>query len=112
MTRGLKVKSRVKAGEATQQHNQTVARALNVKSGVKAGTIPTPTGPGSGGTPGLASKPKRVNKLNPFRGVRTGALASKQKPGVNPALLLRTSITASGRAVEAEEWATPLSRWF
>jgi hypothetical protein len=30
----------------------------------------------------------------------------------DPALLLRTSITASGRAVEAEEWATPLSRWF
>jgi hypothetical protein len=35
-----------------------------------------------------------------------------QEPGVNPALLLRTSITASGQAAEAEEWATPLSRWF
>jgi hypothetical protein len=34
------------------------------------------------------------------------------KPGVNLALLLRTSITASGRAVEAEGSATPLSRWF
>jgi hypothetical protein len=38
--------------------------------------------------------------------------SKSKKPGVNPALLLRTSITASGREVEAEEWATPLSRWF
>jgi len=35
----MKIKTNVKAGEATQQHNQTVAHALKVKSGVKAGEI-------------------------------------------------------------------------
>jgi hypothetical protein len=37
VARGLKVKSRMKAGQSTPQHHQTVARALKVKSGVKAG---------------------------------------------------------------------------
>jgi hypothetical protein len=42
MTRGLKVKSGVKAGVMQAQHNQTVARGLKVKSGVKAGQPDTP----------------------------------------------------------------------
>jgi hypothetical protein len=43
VTRGLKVKSGVKAG-GTLNHNQTFARGLKVKSGVKAGspTLPLP----------------------------------------------------------------------
>jgi hypothetical protein len=36
MTRGLKVKTNVKAG-GWSNHNQTTARGLKVKSGVKAG---------------------------------------------------------------------------
>jgi hypothetical protein len=41
IARGLKVKSGVKAGYHGQ-HNQTVARGLKVKSGVKAGAKATP----------------------------------------------------------------------
>ena len=37
MSRGLKVKSGVKGGEMQLQHNQTVAKGLKVKTGVKAG---------------------------------------------------------------------------
>jgi hypothetical protein len=39
VARGLKVKSNVKAGGPVLQHNQTVARSLKVKSGVKAGRL-------------------------------------------------------------------------
>jgi hypothetical protein len=37
MARGLKIKTGVKAGEMQNQHNQAVARGLKVKTGVKAG---------------------------------------------------------------------------
>jgi len=37
MARGLRVKSCVRAGVMTQQHNQTVGRGLKIKSGIKAG---------------------------------------------------------------------------
>ena len=37
--RGLKVKTNVKAGGLTSNHNQTVARCLKVKTNVKAGGI-------------------------------------------------------------------------
>ena len=40
VVRGLKVKSRVKAGEGTLQHNQTITRGLKVKTNVKAGDFP------------------------------------------------------------------------
>jgi len=40
---GLKVKSGVKAGVMTPQHNQTMARGLKVKTGIKAGQADTPT---------------------------------------------------------------------
>jgi hypothetical protein len=46
---GLKVKSNVKAGGLTVQHNQTMTRGLKVKSGVKAGICPGDGGSGSGG---------------------------------------------------------------
>ena len=49
MARGLKVKTGVKAGDDQQtlpghchNHNQTVARGLKVKSGVKVGLKATP----------------------------------------------------------------------
>ena len=37
LTRSLKVKSGVKAGGIALNHNQTVTRSLKVKSGIKAG---------------------------------------------------------------------------
>ena len=39
----MKIKTNVKAGGEDMQHNQTMAKGLKVKSGVKAGPI---TGPG------------------------------------------------------------------
>jgi hypothetical protein len=42
VARGLKVKTNVKAGDWTNQHNQTVAHGLKVKTGVKAGQSDTP----------------------------------------------------------------------
>jgi len=35
----MKIKSNVKAGGSSMQHNQTVARCLKVKTNVKAGVI-------------------------------------------------------------------------
>jgi hypothetical protein len=37
MARGLKIKSNVKAGGISLNHNQTMLRGLKVKNGVKAG---------------------------------------------------------------------------
>ena len=46
VTRGLKVRTNVKAGAAIMnpppsQHNQTIARGLKVKTNVKAGDVPS-----------------------------------------------------------------------
>jgi hypothetical protein len=38
----MKIKSNVKAGGLSTNHNQTVSRGLKVKSGVKAGGIRIP----------------------------------------------------------------------
>ena len=46
----MKIKTNVKAGGIQMQHNQTVARGLKVKSGVRAGDIP------SDGTINVATK--------------------------------------------------------
>ena len=39
MARGLKIKSGVKAGGIHLQHNQTMVRGLKVKTGIKAGDL-------------------------------------------------------------------------
>ena len=39
---GMKIKSNIKAGGVTSNHNQTVARGLKVKTNVKAGVHPEP----------------------------------------------------------------------
>jgi len=49
----MKIKTHVKSGGATLQHNQTVARGLKVKTGVKAGPSP---GSGGGGDSGPTTK--------------------------------------------------------
>ena len=46
----MKVKTDVKAGVWKPQHNQTVARGLRVKTGIKAGPPPTSTGGAGPGT--------------------------------------------------------------
>jgi len=38
----MKIKSKVKAGSEGMQHNQTVSRGLKVKTNVKAGVHPEP----------------------------------------------------------------------
>ena len=40
----MKIKTNVKAGGRSLQHNQTMARGLKVKTGIKAGPPPTSTG--------------------------------------------------------------------
>jgi hypothetical protein len=35
----MKIKTNVKAGGTTMQHNQRITRSLKVKSGVKAGKV-------------------------------------------------------------------------
>ena len=47
ISRGLKVKSNVKAG-GWENHNQTTARGLKVKTNVKAGVHPEPKRGGRG----------------------------------------------------------------
>jgi hypothetical protein len=59
VARGLKVKSGVKAGGVSMppNHNQTVSHGLKVKTYVRAGVVVITGGPGSGGSPGFATKP-------------------------------------------------------
>jgi len=49
VSRGLKVKTNVKAGIMEQQHNQTMTRGLKVKTGVKAGATTGDVRIGNGG---------------------------------------------------------------
>ena len=49
-TQRLKVKSGVNGGWWPEQHNQTMAHGLKVKTGIKAGPPPGSTGSGGSGT--------------------------------------------------------------
>jgi len=46
----MKIKTNVKAGGVTLQHNQTLAKGLKVKTGVKAGLCPPPSSSDSNGS--------------------------------------------------------------
>jgi hypothetical protein len=48
----MKIKSNAKAGALNDNHSQTAARGLKVKSGVKAGYPPGPSGQASDYPPG------------------------------------------------------------
>ena len=50
LAHGLKVKTNVKVGYMQAQHNQTVAGGLKVKTGVKAGDPPPSGDSGDSGT--------------------------------------------------------------
>jgi hypothetical protein len=47
----MKIKSNVKAGRVVSNHNQTMTRGLKVKTNVKAGICPGEGGTGGGTTP-------------------------------------------------------------
>jgi len=89
----MKVKSNVKAGIYNPQHNQTVARGLKVKSGVKAGCVDS----GSKPRPhtGCHNHNQTVARgLKVKSGVKSGWYASQHNQTVARGLKVKTNVKA------------------
>ena len=72
----MKIKSNIKAGALTQNHNQTVTRGLKVKTNVKAGGIRVP---------GSSVKAGAMGSLNHNQ---TAARSLKVKTNVKAGLII------------------------
>ncbi len=68
----MKIKTNVKAGAVSPNHNQTVKRGLKVRSGVKAGAVIVPDGPERGGGRGANHSQTLARSLRVRSGVKAG----------------------------------------